>query len=303
MTVPHRSPDRHRRGPGGRGQPDGGRADDVHHERLSLGAARRAGAAHPLRDAAARRLPRRRRRPSGRTWHAAGRTAGHRHPGSKRPGRRRRQGPLHERAHPGRPGSARHRPGRQEGARRRPSRRRGVPRGQPQRDDHHRRPGPGRRRAAQQRDHPDPGQPPDPRPAAGRGGRAPGRCGRVRARTPPAQAAARGGGDRPRGVRPAAGHRRHQPDRPACPPTSPTSAPRWARWAPPSTRCWRTSRPRWSSGTAASSRCASSSPTPPTSCGHRWPPSPATPSSRGDAPTTRRCRRPRWPRSRRRASG
>ena len=56
-------------------------------------------------------------------------------------------------------------------------------------------------------------------------------------------------------------------------------------------------------GTAASSRCGSSSPTPPTSCGRRWPRSTGTPS----CPVVRRTTRPpfrrRWPRSRPRPTG
>ena len=51
-----------------------------------------------------------------------------------------------------------------------------------------------------------------------------------------------------------------------------------ARSAPRSTRCSPTSRPRSTPGTAARRGCASSSPTPPTSCGPRSPPSAATPS-------------------------
>ena len=73
---------------------------------------------------------------------------------------------------------------------------------------------------------------------AGGGGRRHGR------RTPPAAAAARGRGDRPRGVRAAAGLRRDRARRSACPSTSPTSAPRSARSARRSTRCSSTSRRR-----------------------------------------------------------
>ena len=61
-------------------------------------------------------------------------------------------------------------------------------------------------------------------------------------------------------------------------PPTPTPAPRSARSASPSTTCSTTSRAPSSHGTTASSGCASSSPTPRTSCGRRWPPSAGMPS-------------------------